>query len=80
MSILLLGEVLAEIGKARAFFCEILLLRRQRIQPLFVLPTVVKRAQLAARLELVEHAGLWLRPILLFVFRHLFLNSFFTSV
>src|ERR1700722_5120494 len=75
-----LGEVLAEIGKARAFFCETLLLRRQRIQPLLVLVTVVKRPRLAARLELVESAGSWLRPVLFFVVRHFFANSFFISV
>jgi hypothetical protein len=50
------------------------------MQPLFVLVTVIKRAQLAARLELVECAGFGLRPVLLFVVRHLFVNSFFISV
>src|SRR6266576_6546727 len=71
-----LGQVLAEIGKARAFFCQLLVVRRQRIQPLFVLVAVIKRARLAVRLELVESARFWLRPVLLLVFRHLLGNSF----
>jgi hypothetical protein len=36
----LLGEVLAEIGKERAFLRQLFLLSRQRIQPLLVLVTV----------------------------------------
>src|SRR5208337_1040312 len=60
-------------------FCQLLLLSRQGIQPLFVLVTVVNRSGLATRSELVERTGPSLRPVLLFFFRHLLGNSFLIS-
>jgi len=72
------GEVLAEVGKARLSSANSFA-RRQRIQPLFVLVTVVKRPDSPPGSNLSSAPDFGFDRSL-FRLRHLFVNSFFISV